>query len=100
MTAINKSTTDVLAAITAQNLFQRSPSQATAVVAAEPPERAMPVSSTEQKEKTSRGDPWEKNLRNRTSPGLKERMKSSPETKPSLFKDLRINDSKRNRAFS
>ncbi len=54
MTTINKSTTDVLAAITAQNLFHRSPSQATAVTAAAVSESTMPISSAEQKEKKPR----------------------------------------------
>ena len=54
MTTINKSTTDVLAAITAQNLFHRSPSQATAVTAAGVSESTMPISSAEQKEKKPR----------------------------------------------
>lgn len=51
MTTIYKSTTYVLAAITAQNLFHRSPSQATAVTVAGVSESTMPVSSSEQKEK-------------------------------------------------
>jgi hypothetical protein len=54
MTTINNSTTDVPAAITAQNLFQRSPSQATAVTAAGVSESTMPISSAEQKEKKPR----------------------------------------------
>ncbi|QFT73351.1 hypothetical protein [Ruegeria sp. THAF33] len=54
MTTINKSTTDVLAAITAQNLFHRSPSQATAVTAAGVAESTIPISSAEQKEKKPR----------------------------------------------
>ncbi|MQY44269.1 hypothetical protein GG681_16605 [Epibacterium sp. SM1969] len=54
MITINNSTTNVLAAITAQNLFHRSPSQATAVAAAGVRESTMPVSSAEQKEKRPR----------------------------------------------
>lgn len=60
MTTINKSTTDVLAEITAQNLFHRSPSQATAVTAAGVSESAMPVSSSEQKDKKPRKEIPEK----------------------------------------
>lgn len=77
MTTIKNSTTDVLAAITAQNLFHRSPSQATAVTAAGVSENTLPVSSAEQKKETSQGDP-EKNSRSRTSPDLKIRIESSP----------------------
>ncbi|MCJ8333151.1 MAG: hypothetical protein MJH10_02720, partial [Epibacterium sp.] len=60
MTIINKSTTDVLAAITSQNLFHRSPSQATAVTAAGVSGSAMPDSSAEQKEKKLRKEDPEK----------------------------------------
>ena len=58
MANINKSTTDVIAAITAQNLFRRSPYQATSVTAVGVSESTMPISSAEQKEKKPRKEVW------------------------------------------
>ncbi|WP_247744083.1 hypothetical protein [Ruegeria sp. R14_0] len=63
MTTIKNSTPDVLAAITAQKLFHRSPSQATAVNAAGVSENAIPVSSVEQKEKKPRKETAEKKFK-------------------------------------